>query len=85
MSTLSFAAVHFLDSTMEDRMIHHIRNTCTLDIVPAKHPDAGICILGDVNHLQVDVRCPLCNNNRLTQVVKQSTKMYKNVHVLEKL
>ena len=68
-SIMIFAAVYFPDKTMENQMIHHIQDT--LDIVRAKHPDAGICILGDINHLDVK---PLCNNNRLTQVVKQPTR-----------
>ena len=50
-STLIFAAVYFPDRTMEDIMINHIQDA--LDVVRINYPDAGICILGDLNHLDI--------------------------------
>ena len=42
-------------------MINHLQDS------HANNPDAGICILGDVNHLNIG---NLCKNNGLTQVVQ---------------
>ena len=50
-------------------MINHLQDS--LDIVHANHPEAGICILGDVNHLNIG---NLCKNNGLTQVVQVPTR-----------
>ena len=49
-------------------MLEHIQDT--LDSLRADYPDAGICIMGDLNHLKVD---SLCKQNRFKQLVKCPT------------
>ena len=68
-SVLIFAAVYFPDPKKERELQEHIQDT--LDILRAKHPDAGICILGDMNRL-VDTN--LCRNNGLSQIVTFPTR-----------
>ena len=50
-------------------MINHIQDT--LDSLKSKFPEAGICILGDMNRLDVT---QLCINNTLAQVVDKPTR-----------
>ncbi len=76
-STLIFATVYFPNRTMEVNMINHIQDA--LDLVRANHPDAGICKLGDLNHLDVT---RLCKNNKLQQVVK--TTYTRNCYIRPK-
>ena len=51
-----FAAVYFPDSNQEIQMIDHIHDT--LDILLARYPNAGICIIGDMN--QMDTPYQVC-------------------------
>jgi hypothetical protein len=68
-SILIFAAVYFPDPKTERQLNDHIQDT--LDILRAKHPDAGICILGDLNRFNESI---LCRNNGLSQIVPFPTR-----------
>ena len=68
-STLIIGAVYFIDANQETLMLEHIQNT--LDILRAKHPNAGFYIVGDVNRLDV---ASLCRNNGFKQVVDKPTR-----------
>ena len=50
-------------------MLNHIQDT--LDLMRVQYPDAGICIMGDMNKLDVS---QLCRNNNLVQVVDKPTR-----------
>ena len=50
-------------------MLNHMQDT--LDMLNAKHPGAGICLLGDLNRLDIS---KLCRHNSLVQVVTKPTR-----------
>ena len=68
-SLLIFAVLYFPDQKQETNMLEHIQNT--LDSLHADYPDAGVCIMGDLNHLKDS---SLCKYNKFKQVVKCPTR-----------
>ena len=68
-SSIIVCTLYFPDKSQEQLMLNHIQDS--LDSLRAKYPDAGICIMGDMNKLDVS---SLCKNNKLIQVVDKPTR-----------
>ena len=70
-SSIIVGALYFPDENQDIMllMLNHIQDT--LDLMRVQYPDAGICIMGDMNKLDVS---QLCRNNNLVQVVDKPTR-----------